>query len=219
MDFNEAMLAKQVWRILKNLDLFVSRLLKARYFPSCDLLKAKVGHRPSYVWRSIWSCLWVIEKGCRWIVGNGNSINIWDDPWLSKPPSFKAISPRINNTSYVKVGDIIDHETMKWKVDIVKEIFIPFKAEEILNTPIPSHPTDDIVAWGYTKSGLFTVKSAYHFINIVKGENIDEASSSSHTRLWQQIKFGVFMFSLRSKLSYGDCVAELYQQLKAYIEE
>lgn len=38
--FNLALLGKQCWNLLKNLDALVSRLLKARYYLNCSLLQA-----------------------------------------------------------------------------------------------------------------------------------------------------------------------------------
>lgn len=38
--FNIALLGKQCWNMLKNPDALVSRLLKTRYFPNCNLLQA-----------------------------------------------------------------------------------------------------------------------------------------------------------------------------------
>lgn len=53
-DFDIAMLGKQGWYFLTNPGSMVSRLFQAKYFPKCNLLDAKVGNNPSYVWRSIW---------------------------------------------------------------------------------------------------------------------------------------------------------------------
>ena len=69
--FNLAMLAEQAWRILNNLSSLVARVLKAKYFPTNNLLNAKLGSLPSYSLRSIHSSLEVIRRGTRWRVGNG----------------------------------------------------------------------------------------------------------------------------------------------------
>ncbi|XP_021839107.1 uncharacterized protein [Spinacia oleracea] len=53
IDFNEALLAKQAWRIMNMPELLSSRILRARYFPNGSFLNSGVGCRPSYIWRSI----------------------------------------------------------------------------------------------------------------------------------------------------------------------
>ena len=64
--FNLAMLGKQAWRILTNLDSLIARIYKAKFFPSSNILSAKISSNPSYAWRSIHSSLEVIRKGTRW---------------------------------------------------------------------------------------------------------------------------------------------------------
>ncbi|MCI18779.1 RNA-directed DNA polymerase (Reverse transcriptase) [Trifolium medium] len=51
--FNEALLAKQGWRLLTNPQSLVATVLKAKYFPHGQFLQAKQGHRSSYSWQSI----------------------------------------------------------------------------------------------------------------------------------------------------------------------
>ena len=40
--FNEAMLAKQVWRLLSDPDSLCARVLRARYYPDGKLLNARM---------------------------------------------------------------------------------------------------------------------------------------------------------------------------------
>ena len=47
---NLALLAKQRWRMLENLNALVHRVYKAKYFANESFLNAQVGRRPSYAW-------------------------------------------------------------------------------------------------------------------------------------------------------------------------
>ncbi|KAK4405759.1 putative mitochondrial protein [Sesamum angolense] len=47
------MLAKHLWRIMIHPERLLSRVLKARHFPTGDVFSATLGSRPSFTWRSI----------------------------------------------------------------------------------------------------------------------------------------------------------------------
>ncbi|XP_075475208.1 uncharacterized protein LOC142505947 [Primulina tabacum] len=60
-EFNRALLAKQLWRLIRYPDSLVSRVLKGRYFMHGSVLEAGLGSNPSYIWRSI---LWIRISSC-----------------------------------------------------------------------------------------------------------------------------------------------------------
>jgi hypothetical protein len=60
--FNLAMLGKQGWKFQTQPESLVTKLFKARYFPRSDYLNAKVGHNPSFVWRSIFSAKMIVRS-------------------------------------------------------------------------------------------------------------------------------------------------------------
>ena len=74
--FNLTMLAKQSWCILTNPSSLVARVLRAKYFPTGDVLNAKLDNSPSYSWRSIYNSLKVLKEGTGWRVGNRKRIHI-----------------------------------------------------------------------------------------------------------------------------------------------
>lgn len=69
--FNDALLAKQVWRMINNLGSLCYRVFKAHFFPDCSILEAKESAIGSYAWKSILSARDVICKGMVWLIGNG----------------------------------------------------------------------------------------------------------------------------------------------------
>uniref|UniRef100_A0A2N9GZI9 Reverse transcriptase domain-containing protein n=1 Tax=Fagus sylvatica TaxID=28930 RepID=A0A2N9GZI9_FAGSY len=83
--FNEALLAKQVWRLMHNRNSLFYKVFKAKYFPQCSILDAQLNARSSYAWKSIMGARDVIRKGSIWRIGDGKNIKIWGDRWL--PPT------------------------------------------------------------------------------------------------------------------------------------
>ena len=160
--FNLAMLAKQGWRLLSNPHSLVARIYKAKYFPHDDVLNSQLGNNPSYAWRSIFNDLKVIKRGTRWRVGNGKVIHIWEDKWPPTPSTFKVISPPRILTDFPMVSTLIDSESRRWKVGLVRSIFLPFEANTIMNIPLSYNLLEDKIIWIGNKRGEFTMKSAYY---------------------------------------------------------
>jgi hypothetical protein len=80
--FNIAMLARQAWRLLMVPNALCSQVLRAKYFPTGNLLEARPRGGMSYTWRSILKGLQLLKDGLIWRVGNGKTINIWKNPWI-----------------------------------------------------------------------------------------------------------------------------------------
>jgi len=87
--FNQALLARQAWRILAFPDSLCARLLKARYFPNGDLLDTAFPASVSPTWKAIMFGLELLKKGVIWRVGNGKQIKIWRHAWIPKPHSLR----------------------------------------------------------------------------------------------------------------------------------
>ena len=80
--FNQALLARQAWRILNFPDSLCSQVLKAKYFPSGNLEDTVFPSSTSPTWQSIVHGLELIKCGVTWRVGNGQSTRIWRDRWI-----------------------------------------------------------------------------------------------------------------------------------------
>lgn len=132
--FNKSLLAKQIWRILNNPDLLISRVLKAKYYKNSSIMEASVSSNPSFIWRSlIWSRD-VLDEGLVWKIGNGESINIRKDKWITTNDSGK-ISSSLPLNNITKVSDLLLSPT-SWDIHKLKMLFLPFEVEVIIRTPL-----------------------------------------------------------------------------------
>ena len=76
--FNDAMLARQVWRLVKDQNSLFYRVFKAKYFPRGSIFEASAA-TGSFAWQSILKARKVVSLGMRWRLGDGRSIKIYDD--------------------------------------------------------------------------------------------------------------------------------------------
>lgn len=130
-DFNQAMLAKVSWRIVKNPDSLLAKVLRGRYFKDGDFIKAKIGNNSSLTWRNI---LWgrsLFIKGIRWKIGNGNRITIDEDPWLVDGGRKVPLSVK-DEFKGKRIGALLN-EGGGWNVELIKEVFNPDEASAIVS--------------------------------------------------------------------------------------
>ncbi|KAM1120649.1 hypothetical protein EV1_002321 [Malus domestica] len=118
--FNMALLAKHVWRMVDNPDALWVRVLKARYFPRCDIFTATRGSRPSWAWTSLLEGRKVIMRDVKWQLGDGTKIRIWNDNWLPTLSSTCLRPTRIEPGPLpTMVSSLIDVESASWKLESI----------------------------------------------------------------------------------------------------
>ena len=115
----------------------------------------------SHGWRSVLLGRDLLLQNLGWLVGNGESINIWDDPWLSLTSQERPMGPP--NEAHVKlsVADLIDHTTKDWDVAKI-QLLLPAYENSITSIKPSLTGTPDKLVWLGTKSGEYTTKSGYY---------------------------------------------------------
>ncbi|KAL0404334.1 UNVERIFIED_CONTAM: hypothetical protein Sradi_2074200 [Sesamum radiatum] len=104
----------------------------------------------------------LLKAGCRWRIGTGHDVDIWKDPWILCPTSFRVISPIPLHSRASLVSDLILAETREWDVDAVSNLFWPEDRDLILQIPLSQFCTPDLLVWHYSSNGLYSVRSAYY---------------------------------------------------------
>lgn len=187
-DFNMAMLAKQIWRLYTNQQSLISKVFKAKYYPTTDVLQATIGHAPSYAWRSLHQALWVLKKGCCWKVGNGASIDIWEDNWLHQQNGYKVLTKNPGNPNIKKVQDLMLDNPPRWNIDLIDNTFISFEGALIKQIPLTHTRSQDSIMWMLNDTGEYSVKTGYYAQQIWKTQQAQGASNSDvMDTVWKKV--------------------------------
>ena len=80
---NQAILMNQAWRLYSTPSSLWARILKAKYFPQATLFTGPQSARRSHIWTAISLGAELLREGMRWFVGDGQTIRVWQDHWLS----------------------------------------------------------------------------------------------------------------------------------------
>lgn len=96
-----------------------------------------------------------------WRVGDGQSIDIWIDPWIQQSPMRKVITRR-GDQLLTKVVDLVNPISYSWDEQFIRQTFWKVDTDRILSILLSSYGMSDFVSWRFTQTGLFTVRSAYH---------------------------------------------------------
>jgi hypothetical protein len=189
--FNQALLAKQGWRLMTDPQSLVATVLKAKYYPQQTFLKAKHNYRPSYSWLSIQKASHILKKGCFWWIGNGKQISIWEDRWLHPYGENPTWTPKPSeNSSLTKVSDLMDPQSNQWNQQLLNQTFFPMEAKLITQIPLINPMEDDMISWQGTKDGNYTVRSGYHALmdwNYAKKNQTKPSSNSARHTNWKKL--------------------------------
>nr|XP_023884938.1 uncharacterized protein LOC111997115 [Quercus suber] len=121
----------------------------------------------------------IVQIGCRWQIGNGDSVEMWSDKWLPTPSSYQSATFPHFFPVDAKVSALINLGTATWKCDIIHEVFLPSDTNAILSIPLsPTMPEDKLI-WAYTPSGQFSVSSAYRVYRTAMADPCQGQGSSS----------------------------------------
>ena len=155
--FNKALLAKQVWRLWQTPDSFLAKIMEGKYRMGGNILDAKLGAKPSYVWRSIHGSCDLLKYGLIWHVGNGAKIRIWKDKWIPRPSTYKVQSiPRVLHSD-ATVSDLIDGDTQWWNKTMLENLFSSEEVHLIQSLLVSHSNGEDRRIWSGTKNGIFSV--------------------------------------------------------------
>lgn len=181
-DFNIALLAKQGWRLMTNQNSLMARVIQARYYPHKSFLEAKLGHNPSYLWRSILAAQDLNRRGYRWRIGVGHNVSVWNDPWLPDDTNPFVTTPCPIGLEALTGADLIVEGEHLWNHNFLKGILSDRDFYLILKIPLSIRNTEDTWYWGRDIIGVYKVKSGYQVLS----GSPDDVQSSTDTLFWRK---------------------------------
>lgn len=187
---NQALLARQCWRIINKPESLCAKLLKSIYYPNGNFTDTVFRGDASPAWRGIEHGLELLKEGMIWRIGNGEKVDIWRDNWL---PRDLNLRPRrgLSYSRLRKVKQLFLPGTNDWNEDLIRDMFYLEDADIILGINTPSQPQEDFIAWHYDHTGLFSVKSAYRAAYNIKHGTRWRAGCSSreidNRPIWKNI--------------------------------
>lgn len=78
-NFNIALLAKQLWRLIQFPKSLLARVLKGRYFWFSNPLDVGNANSPSFGWTSMMAARGLLKAGLRKFIGSGGNTAVWRD--------------------------------------------------------------------------------------------------------------------------------------------
>jgi hypothetical protein len=160
-------------------DSLCARMLKAKYYPNGELVDTVFPGEASPTWRAIEHGLDLVKRGIIWRISSVTKVNIWRDPWIPRPPS-RRISLKKGRSRLRWVSQLMKEGTQEWDEQMLRSCLHAYDVEEVLKIRPMRNRHEDIIAWFYETSSIFTVKSAYRLAINEVWANRAGSSTSNH---------------------------------------
>lgn len=159
--FNQALLAKQAWRLTNDPDCLLARFLRSRYYNDSEFEDAKIGKMPSFGWRSILYGKELLDKGLKKMIGDGRKTLVWASTWIDDGNRFRALLMKNQVIDIdLRVSSLLNQQTGEWDKMILDDMFYPDDVALILKMKI-AQKSEDFKVWKFNKSGAYSTKSGY----------------------------------------------------------
>ena len=158
--FNDALLSKLSWCILTNPNGLLARILTGKYCKDSSFLDSHTPASCSHGWRGILIGRDLIVKHLGWAVGNGESIQLWNDPWLETKKLERPMGPATEQTKDDLVKSLFQENSRMWDKEKI-EATLPSAAPQIYGIKPSKEGAPDKRIWLKHSSGVYSTKTGY----------------------------------------------------------
>lgn len=132
-----------------------------KYSPDSNILLATGSSDMSHGWRSVLLGRDLLIKNLGWLVGDGKSIQVWQDPWLSATTQERPMGPANELQLQLRVSDLMLQGTCDWDEEKILQC-VPEYVEKIQCLKPSNTGAPDKLIWLGTKTGVYSTKSGYY---------------------------------------------------------
>lgn len=197
--FNQALLAKQAWRLLTNPRSLLAIILLGKYCQKQFLLQVEAPTACSHGWRSILHGRDLLRGHIGKAIGNGKTTKVWKDSWMSLTEQMKPNGPIPEAQLDLTVADLLTDE-LKWNTKKIEEVLPQFSMK--IQCLRPSQiGAEDIHIWQPTKSGIYSMKSGYSSAALNRNSSQNQPNEDFDWKrdIWASVcspKIKVFIWSI-----------------------
>ncbi|KAL5569499.1 hypothetical protein UlMin_026074 [Ulmus minor] len=182
-DLNLSLLAKWAWKLVQGQSSICCSILNARYLLHTNFLQAAQSRGDSPFWKAVMASKDIIRSGSCYLVGNGESIDIWEDPWVPSFPGFRPPPKGEPRVGWMSVKDLILQPGL-WDRSKLQELFDPHIVNLISAMHLPVRDKRDTMIWTPASNGTFSAKSAYLSTNASRFKEIPGILKANWNKLW-----------------------------------
>ncbi|CAM0910858.1 unnamed protein product [Alopecurus aequalis] len=159
---NLALMISAAWRIARQPDSHIYKVLQAKYFHDSSIWKPKPNVPKSAFWSSILKVIPLLQQNSFYQITSGN-ISIWSTPWCDS--WTRMYDDLIIQEPHFVYPAMVKHlwiqGTKTWSTSLIDALFTNPTAEIIKNNLVINSQEEDILCWKPATNGVCTSKSAY----------------------------------------------------------
>ncbi|XP_038972762.1 uncharacterized protein LOC120104924 [Phoenix dactylifera] len=148
LERREALVARHAARFLLEPQGLWSRVMAARFGRGGSEV-ARSGRRTSFMWREIVRYLPTVSANTRWLIGDGRSVDVTDDPWVDTLP-LRCWPTMVDTEAAegLRVCDLLAPGRTEWDDTRLHQLFGTHLAARVRSLPVPDCEGPDVRVWG-----------------------------------------------------------------------
>ena len=140
-----------------------AQVLKTKYFLTTNLFDSVCNPRSLHIWTALCEGMQWLRSGMKWIVGDGQTINVWQDSWLPGDTLRRHIvGPLLLSEEQRLVTSL--HNNHNWTFDCL-QVPLANCIEQLIQGIHVTHVTSipNAFVWPHN-NGIYSVKSASKYL-------------------------------------------------------